>query len=116
MLLVLDVSSPQWDDKHRCFTDRLHSTYDARFRGPTLFHQDTLWTGPFSGLRVFDGCLTGVGVCVSVLGFFNIFTQGLNFHHTEHSHAPEEKQQSFLVTYSCCVRCISSQAPMEHCV
>ena len=35
MLPVLGVSSPQLDDKHLCFTDRLHSICDARLRGPS---------------------------------------------------------------------------------
>ena len=35
MLLVLDVSSPQLDDKHRGYTDLLHPICDVRFSGPT---------------------------------------------------------------------------------
>ena len=33
ILLILGVSCPRLDDKHRGFTDRLHSICDARFRG-----------------------------------------------------------------------------------
>ena len=63
---------------------------------------------PFSGLRVFDGYLC---LCVWI---FYIATRQLNLHYTEHAHASEKKQQRFLVTYSCGVYNISSQAPMEH--
>ena len=35
MLPVLDVSSPQLDDKHPGYTDLLHPICDVRFSGPS---------------------------------------------------------------------------------
>ena len=39
MLPVVDVSSPQLDDKHRGYTDLLHPIRDVRFSGPSAFAQ-----------------------------------------------------------------------------
>ena len=46
MLLVLDVSSPQLDDKHRGYTDLLHPICDVRFSGPSARAQWRRHHGP----------------------------------------------------------------------
>ena len=71
MLLVLDVSSSQPDDKHQGYTDLLHPICDVRFSGPSgvlvfvFFFCSYLFAS--ACLPVLGACLPALGACLPAL-------------------------------------------------